>query len=134
MPKELVYDQDHLILVSENHGNLILTREFAKYVKKRQLEIYMCRKQDPEAKGQIENVIGFVKKNFARNRVYHHIDKLNEECWAWLERTGNGKIHNTTKKIPAQVFAKERKHLRPIIEKIEQQKITVTGSISVQFQ
>lgn len=36
MPKEIVYDQDHLILVSENHGDLILTREFAQYVRKRQ--------------------------------------------------------------------------------------------------
>lgn len=131
MPIEIVYDQDHLILVSENHGDLILTREFTQYVKMRQFEIYMCRKQDPETKGRVEKVVDFVKKNFARNRVYYHIDKLNEECWAWLERTGNAKIHNITKKIPAQVFIEERKHLRPVVEKIEQQKITVTGSISV---
>ena len=131
MPKEIVYDQDHLILVSENHGDLVLTQEFAKYVTKRQFKIYMCRKQDPETKGRVENVVGFVKKNFSRNRVFHHIDKLNEECWAWLDRTGNGKIHNTTKKIPAQVFNEERKHLTPVTEKIEQQEIPITGSISV---
>jgi len=131
MPKEIVYDQDHLILVSENHGDLILTQEFAQYLTKRSFRIYMCRKQDPETKGRIENVVGFVKKNFARNRVFYHIDKLNEECRSWLDRTGNGKIHNTTKKIPAQVFNEERKHLTPVTEKIEQQKIPVTGSISV---
>ena len=103
MPKEIVYDQDHLILVSENHGDLILTKEFAKYNEIRKFKIYMCRKQDPESKGRIENVVGYVKKNFARNRVYYHIDKLNEQCLAWLARTGNGKVHNTTKKIPACV-------------------------------
>jgi len=131
MPKEIVYDQDHLILVSENQGDLILTREFAQYMKSRHFKIYMCRKQDPETKGRIENVVGFVKKNFARNRIFHDIDKLNEECWAWLLRTGNGKIHNTTKKIPAQVFAEERQHLTPVTEKIELQKKSVSGSISV---
>lgn len=131
MPKEIVYDQDHLILVSENHGDLVLTQEFAKYVTKRLFKIYMCRKQDPETKGRIENVVGFVKKNFSRNRVFHNIDKLNEECQAWLFRTGNGKIHNTTKKIPAQVFSEERKHLTPVTKKIEQQEIPITGSISV---
>lgn len=130
MPKEIVYDQDHLILVSENHGDLVLTQEFAKYVTKRLFKIYMCRKQDPETKDRVENVVGFVKKNFSQNRVFHHIDKLNEECRAWLFRTGNGKIHNTTKKIPAQVFSEERKHLTPVTEKLEQQKIP-TGSISV---
>lgn len=131
MPKEIVYDQDHLVLVSENYGDLILTREFAQYLARRRFKIYMCRKADPETKGRIENVIGFVKKNFARNRVFYHIDKLNEECRAWLERTGNGKVHNTIKKIPAQVFSEERKHLTPVTEKIEQQKTTVTGSIAV---
>lgn len=131
MPKEIVYDQDHLILVSENHGDLILTREFAQYLTRRHFKIYMCRKQDPETKGRIENVVGFVKKNFARHRRFNHIDKLNEECRAWLFRTGNGKIHNTTKKIPAQVFAEERQHLTPVTEKIEQQKTFVSGSISV---
>ncbi len=131
MPKEIVYDQDHLILVSENHGDLVLTQEFAKYVTKRLFKIYMCRKQDPETKGRVENVVGFVKKNFSQNRVFHHIDKLNEECRAWLFRTGNGKMHNTTKKIPAQVFSEERKHLTPVTEKLEQQKIPITGSIAV---
>jgi hypothetical protein len=85
----------------------------------------------PETKGRIENVIGFVKKNFARNRIFNHIDKLNEECRAWLERTGNGKMHNTIKKIPAQVFSEERRHLTPVTEKIGVQKTTVTGSIAV---
>lgn len=131
MPKEIVYDQDHLVLVSENHGDLILTKEFAQYKDKRRFKIYMCRKQDPETKGRIENVIGFVKKNFARNRIFNHIDRLNEECRAWLERTGNGKMHNTIKKIPAQVFSEERRHLTPVTEKIGVQKTTVTGSIAV---
>lgn len=35
MPEEIVYDQDHLILVSENHGDLILTQAFPAYKQKR---------------------------------------------------------------------------------------------------
>ena len=126
-PKEMVYDQDHLILVHENYGDLIFTQEFAIYVKRRIFQVYMCRKSDPESKGQIENVVGFVKKNFARNRIYYSLDKLNEECLAWLERRGNGKVHQTTKKIPAQVFLVERKHLQPITEKLT---LNITSSIT----
>ncbi len=74
----------------------------------------MCRKSDPESKGRIENVVGYVKKNFAKHRVYYNLDKLNEECLDWLKRTGNGKMHNTTKKIPGKVFLEEKKHLRPV--------------------
>ncbi|MHB1127504.1 MAG: IS21 family transposase [Bacillota bacterium] len=127
IPKEIVYDQDHLILVSENSGDLILTHEFAAYAAKRRFKIYMCRKQDPESKGRIENVVGYVKKNFARYRTYYNLDRLNEDCLAWLERTGNGKIHNTTKKKPAEVYALEKQHLRPVLEKMD---IDCTNSIT----
>ncbi|MGI6677831.1 MAG: IS21 family transposase [Dehalobacterium sp.] len=125
--KEIVYDQDHLILTSENSGDLILTHEFTNYVKKRGFQIYMCRKQDPQSKGRIENVVGFVKKNFAKHRTFFNLGKLNEDCLAWLERTGNGKIHNTTKKIPAEMFALEKPHLLPVFEKLN---ITYTNSIT----
>ncbi len=118
---EIVYDQDHLLLVSENYGDLILTAEFAAYVRQRGFQIRMCRKQDPESKGRVENVVGFVKRNFARHRMFTHIDRWNEDCWAWLTRTGNGRMHHTTKKIPAEVFADERRHLLPVPQKIQAQ-------------
>lgn len=118
LTKEIVYDQDHLILNSENNGDLILTHEFASFVKKRDFQVHMCRKKDPESKGRIENVVGYVKNNFAKHRAFFNLEKLNEDCLAWLERTGNGKVHNATKKIPAEVFALEKPHLQPVLEKI----------------
>ena len=118
MTKEIVYDQDHLILVSENGGDLLLTKEFGEYQKTRKFKIYMCRKADPETKGKVENVVKYVKRNFAKNRTFHNLEKLNEDCLAWLERTGNGKVHNTTKKIPVEVFALEKQHLIPVPHKI----------------
>lgn len=118
IPYELVYDQDSLIIVSENAGDLILTEKFQAYREERKLNLFICRKADPESKGRIENVVGFVKKNFAKNRVFSNIDKWNELCLDWLSRTGNGKVHNTTKKRPVEVFALEKQHLRPILKEI----------------
>jgi len=118
IPYEIVYDQDSLIVVSENAGDLILTSEFQAYRNDRQLKLFVCRKADPESKGKIENVVGFIKKNFAKNRVFNRIDQWNEQCLAWLERTGNGRVHNSTKKKPAEVFALEKQHLRPVTRKI----------------
>lgn len=115
---ELVYDQDSLILVSENGGDLILTREFQAYKEERSLSIRMCRTADPESKGKIESVIKYVKNNFAKHRTYHGLDAWNESGWRWLERTGNYKYHNTTKKRPVAVFALEKQHLRPISSSI----------------
>jgi len=114
MPDELVYDQDALLIVSENSGDLILTKEFQAYKEERNLVIWMCRGADPESKGKIENVVKYVKFNFAKHRIYYGLDSWNEVSQEWLERTGNYKYHNTTKKRPVEVFTLEKQHLRPI--------------------
>ncbi|KAF1085119.1 Integrase core domain protein [Sporotomaculum syntrophicum] len=129
-PQEAVYDQDHLILVSENHGELIYTKEFASYLKKRKFSVYMCRKADPESKGRVEKVVGFVKDNFASHRVLHGIDRWNEDCLKWLKRRGNGKVHATTRKIPAEVFLEEKKYLQPVTEKL----ISKSRTLSITYQ
>ncbi|QNO13369.1 hypothetical protein HYG86_00570 [Alkalicella caledoniensis] len=55
-----------------------------------------------------------MKYNFAANRLFTDIRTFNQECWDWLERTANAKVHGTTKKVPAEVFALEKQHLQPI--------------------
>lgn len=129
-PQEAVYDQDTLILVSENHGDLIYTKEFASYLKKRKFGVRMCKRADPESKGRVEKVVDFVKDNFASNRTFYNIDRWNEECIKWLKRRGNGKINQTTRKIPAEVFQEERKYLNPVLDKI----ITASHIISITYQ
>ena len=112
--EEIVYDQDNLIAVSENAGDLILTKEFQRYVKDRKFKVYLCRKADPESKGKIENVVKYVKINFAKDRVYSTLEDWNERALKWLERTGNYKVHNTTKKRPFEVFLLEKQHLKKV--------------------
>ncbi len=112
--EEIVYDQDNLIAVSENAGDLILTTAFQQYVQQRKFRVYLCRKADPESKGKIENVVKYVKNNFAKNRVYSTLEDWNDRSLNWLERTGNYKVHNTTKKRPYEVFLLEKQHLRKI--------------------
>ena len=76
--------------------------------------MYFCRKADPQSKGKIENVVKFIKRNFAKHRVFPNLDTWNEKCLAWLERTGNYKVHHTTKKRPVEVHALEKQYLKPV--------------------
>lgn len=97
--EEIVYDQDRLIAVDDNAGDLILTQAFQDYVNKRQFRVILCRKADPETKGKIENVVKYIKQNFADSRVYVNLENWNERALAWLKRTGNHRVHESTKKI-----------------------------------
>jgi len=114
MPEEIVYDQDKLIIKDENFGDIIYTREFETYRQQKKFNTYVCRSRDPETKGRIEKVVDFVKDNFAHHRIFNDIEEFNELCLAWLDRTGNYKIHGTTKKAPVKMFKKEQKHLKPV--------------------
>jgi transposase len=112
--EEIVYDQDSLLVVSEKAGEIIYTSAFQSYRTERGFRVFLCRKADPETKGKIENVVGFVKNNFARHRILHNLDTWIDQFHSWLERTGNGKVHNSTKKRPAEVFVLEKTHLKPV--------------------
>lgn len=112
--EEIVYDQDHLITVSENAGQLLLTAEFQSYVNERKFKVHLCRRADPESKGMIENVVKYIKGNFADSRVFRDIEDWNDRALQWLQRTGNHQVHQTTKKRPAEVFLLEKQHLQPV--------------------
>lgn len=111
---EIVYDQDKLITVSENGGDILFTEEFQSYKENRQFRVYLCKKADPESKGKIESVVKFAKQNFGKNRTFHNMETWNEQCLAWLKRKGNYQVHNTIKKRPIEVFALEKPHLRKV--------------------
>lgn len=115
-PKELVYDQDKILAVSENAGDIIYTEGFQNYLNVMKFEIFLCRGSDPESKGKVENAVKYVKHGFAEHRTFTDIYSFNADCMAWLRRTGNAKIHETTKKIPAEVFKVEREYLIPVSE------------------
>lgn len=118
MPKEIVYDQDRVLAVDENFGDVIYTEEFQNYINIMHFKTRLCRAYDPESKGKIEAVVKFVKYNFAIHRTFVDIDSFNEDCLKWLERTGNGKVHDITKKVPAEVFALESQHLQQVPQSI----------------
>jgi len=111
---EIVYDQDRVLAVSENAGNVIYTETFESYKTYAGFSVRLCRGYDPESKGKIEAVVKYVKHNFLQYRTFYGIDELNSAGLSWLDRTANGQKHETTKMIPDRVFVEEAKHLKPV--------------------
>ena len=58
------------MVVSENRGDIIYTKDFKQFIEEMDLNMYVCRKSDPESKGKIENLIKFIKRNFLRIRDF----------------------------------------------------------------
>ena len=117
-PSELVIDQDSVFISSEYLGEIIETRVFKAFIKEQELKLWVCNKHDPESKGPIENVVGFVKKNFFSARRILCIDDVWRSLPGWVERK-NKRIHQTTYRVPKEVFTEiEQKALRPLIPSV----------------
>ena len=114
IPHEIVYDQDKVLLVNENLGNLILTEVFQAFVQSMPFEPVFCRKSDPQSKGKVENVVRYVKYNFLYNRPFSDIETLNQECLDWLGRTANGMSHSFTMEKPKDQLLLEQEHFHEI--------------------
>lgn len=103
----IVYDQDRVMVISENAGNVVYTKAFDEYRQKAGFKVWLCRRQDPDSKGRIENVVKFIKTSFLQHREYCGIDSLNSACLAWLDRTGNGLVNANTRRTPRELFELE---------------------------
>jgi transposase len=114
MPEELVIDQDSVMVVEENAGDITYTKAFGDFVSEMGLRMWVCRKADPESKGKIENVIKYIKRNFFAVREFRNLTEARESLMRWLERRANGKISQATKKIPGIEIEEERKYLRQL--------------------
>ncbi|MCF3945064.1 IS21 family transposase, partial [Oceanobacillus sp. APA_J-2(6-2)] len=80
----------------------------------RGFKIYLCRKSDPESKGKVEQLIKFVKNNFANHRIFQDLESWQDSNLRWLKRTGNYKINHNTKKRPFEAHALEKQHLQKV--------------------
>jgi len=140
IPEEIVIDQDKVMVVSENRGDIIYTRDFKQFIEEMDLKMYVCRKSDPESKGKIENLIKFIKRNFLSVRDFENIEEAKERLLRWLHRRANGKISLATRRIPQEMFTEEKAYLRTLKNSIyrkdssnsrERRKADTMGQISV---
>lgn len=114
VPDQLVIDQDKVMVVKENSGDIAYTKEFLDFKSEMGFTMYVCRKADPESKGKVENLIKFVKTSFFSARSFNSFEEIPTALTAWLSRRANGKICQATGMIPADVLEKERPFLNPL--------------------
>ncbi len=114
LPDQIVIDQDKVMVVKENSGDIAYTKEFNDFKSEMGFSMYVCRKADPESKGKVENLIKFVKTSFFSARSFNSFEEIPTALTAWLSRRANGKICQATGMIPSDVLEKERTFLNPL--------------------
>lgn len=114
IPEQIAIDQDRTMVVSENSGDIVLTKTFAEFKEEMGFDLYVCRKADPESKGKVENLVKFVKTSFFSARTFHDFKDIEPKLHKWLHRRANGQICQSTGRIPANLLQKEQACLKPL--------------------
>ncbi len=74
-----------------------------------------CNVRKANEKGRVENMVGYVKKNFlAGLELPPGLDALNTVGRHWIATTANVRLHGETRRKPVEQFAEEKPFLIPL--------------------
>lgn len=76
--------------------------------------ILPCLPGVPEHKGKVENSVKYVKENGLAGRKFSSLAEVNLALTHWEKTVADVRIHGTTKRQVAQLFAEEKPSLQPL--------------------
>ena len=73
-----------------------------------------ARVRHPDRKGKVERSIGYAQATALRGMRFESMEQAQAYLDRWTERWADTRIHGTTKRQVARMFAEERPHLKPL--------------------
>jgi transposase len=74
----------------------------------------VCWPHQPRQKGSVENLVGWVKGSFFKQRRFHDEEDLAMQLAQWLQEVNTQRPCRATGVIPQERMAEDRKRLRPL--------------------
>jgi transposase len=114
LPKTLVWDREGALHAGEGRP----TPGYAAYLGQLGAGWHFCGPADPEAKGVVERLQGYVETSFEPGRTFaNHLD-FQDQLDRWFRDRANARVHRTTRAVPAARLASERDRMRPLPERM----------------
>ena len=76
--------------------------------------VELCWPQQPNQKGAVENLVGFVKSSFFKVRCFHDQEDLQQQLVAWHREVNQERPCRATSVIPAVLLTEEAPRLRSL--------------------
>lgn len=130
-----VYDNMATVTVGRVGGKPIWNPGFLDFAKHYGFEPWACRKADPNRKGKIERPFPFIYDDFLKDSRFESWEDLNARGRVWLDTVANVRKHETTKRVPREMYLEEKDlliQLPPIgfdTGRIEMRKVQLDGYV-----
>ena len=116
VPLRVVFDNPKTVVLGrDQHKRPIWNATLAQVAIDYGFTIELCAPRSPEQKGSVENLVGWVKRNFFRARRVADLEHdLPRQLLEWLVFANEERPSRATKEIPAQRLVAERARMKPL--------------------
>lgn len=110
VPKLLVWDRQSGLHARGGRP----TGEFAAFCGELKVDWYFCEPKDPQAKGVVERLQGYVETSFEPGRRFANELDFQLQLDDWFEHRANQRVHRTLRARPVDRLAEELEHMTPL--------------------
>lgn len=121
-PKTLVWDRESAV----HKGGGRPTDEYAALLGSVRSGWHFCAPRDPEAKGAVERLQGYLETNFEKGRSFASEGDFRLQLADWFSSKANVRMHRTLRARPVDRLPEDRKHMAPLPQEMPSQDIHMT--------
>jgi len=110
LPETLVIDREGALHAGDGRPS----DAFAAFCGQLKVGWHFCAPADPQAKGIVERLQGYIETSFEPGRVFaNHLD-FQDQLDRWFDERANRRVHRTLRRRPIDLLAEEHDALRPL--------------------
>jgi transposase len=115
VPLRVVFDNPKTVVLRHEEGRPVWNPVLAPVAIDYGFTIELCTPRQPQQKGAVENLVGYVKRAFFRARRFQDLTTdLPQQLGAWLTEVNTTRPNRATKEIPAVRLAAEQARMKPL--------------------
>jgi len=115
VPLRVVFDNPKTVVVRHEEGRPVWNPVLAPVAIDYGFTIELCTPRQPQQKGAVENLVGYVKRAFFRARRFSDLTTdLPQQLAEWLVEVNTTRPSRATKEIPAVRLAAEQARMKPL--------------------
>jgi transposase len=115
VPLRVVFDNPKTVVVKHEDGRPVWNATLAQVAIDCGFTVELCTPRQPQQKGAVENLVGFVKRSFFRARRFQDVTTdLPRQLTEWLTEVNTVRPCRATKQIPAARLEAEQGRLKPL--------------------
>ena len=116
VPLRVVFDNPKTVVVRRDEGRPVWNPVLAPVAIDYGFTIELCTPRQPQQKGAVENLVGFVKRAFFRARRFTDLTTdLVQQLAEWLTEVNTMRPNRATKEIPAARLPAEQARMKPLV-------------------